>query len=575
MSEIIGYEFKHSIYVESLANTTDDAVIIKERIHYADGTTKPNLRVKRNPQVPYYVVRESQRTFKQKRAWIRKDTCREYTSNKRMLAENAAKTLKQSLNGGMKVLNRNPYLAGTDISPNVLIKHEYKQRWGELASYYTTCHLDIETDMINKGKKIIMVSVSMGGKVFQAICRDFVKGIEDPIGKIRALLRGEIIPRLRESEIHRLKKLKQAFDKVDIVIDDEIILVDTPAQAVRETFVRVHTWKPDILSVWNLPFDLGHMVKALESEGFDPAETFCDPDLPRDLKKFKFREGAAKILDANGKAASKDPWDRWHDVQAPSSFFWVDQMSARRFIRKHLPKESSYGLGDVMKKEIKHGKLPIDASITLTGPNWHREMQLNHRIGYCAYNQFDNLGAQKLDETTLDLCFTFPAQCGYSELSSYGSQGRKLADDLYFFLKDEGFILCGVSDKMETEMDKYSVSLEGWISTLSAHLVHHEMGKRILKESKGVFTKIVKLVLDIDVKSSYPSTGVWANLARDTIFRVMCSMVGVDFEQQRRAGLNIPSGRVNAIDIGVTICNMPRPVEAMRMFEKYLEKKAA
>lgn len=593
--KIIGYEFKHSSYVVSSANDTDDAVIIKEQIHYDDNTQEPNIRIIRNYQKPFYVVKDSYRKFKQKRTWVEKDWCREYHSNQRMLKLAAAKALKMGTSGGMKLINRSPYIAGTDISPQVLLKHQYKTKHPDLVSYNTTCHLDIETNMIGRGRDINMISVSMKDKIFQAVTTDYVGTMQDPIGKIRAAHATEITPLVWEHKVKPFwtKKMKERGLKedtytfemwleefkgnypltyLDVQLDLEVILVDTPGAAVIETFKRVHAWKPDILSIWNLPFDLGHMVRALEKEGIDPKDVFCDPDIPDDLKYFNFREGAAKIEDANGKAESKDPWDRWHAVTAPSSFFWADQMSVRRFVRRHLSKEPSYGLGSILEKEMGHGKLKGDNLTRATGPDWHVDMQKNHKIFYCIYNQWDNIGAQYLDEKCLDLCFVFPNQCQFSELQSYGSQGRKLGDDLYFFLLEEGYILSGVSDIMESEMDKHSVTLEGWICTLSAHLIHHEMGRKILTESGGVFTKIVKLVLDIDVKSSYPSTGVWMNIARDTIYRVMCSMVGIDFEQQRRAGLNISSGRVNAIDIGTTICNMPRPVEWMTKMDRRLRE---
>lgn len=591
MAKVIGYEYKHSSYVVSEKNDTDDAIIVKEQIHYDDGTKEPNIRILRNYERPFYIVREKFRTFKQKRAWVRIENCREYTSNQRMLKVAAAKALHAGTQGGMKVLNRNPYLYGTDITPQVLLKKKYRDKYPDLISPNTTCHLDIETDMLSRKREIIMISVSMGKKIFQAVLDSYLGTIPEPLEQIRELNEKEITPKLYEIELRKaFEKLKKKNEtladitfeewlkvvdegqlpvkKEDVRFDLEVIRVKTPAEAVVETFKRVHAWKPDILSIWNLPFDLGQMTKALQKEGYDPKYVYCDPAIPDDLKYFKFREGAAKIEDANGNAESKDPWDRWHHVTAPSSFFWADQMSVRRFVRRHMSKEPSYGLGDILIKEINHGKLKGDVNLRSTGANWHREMQKLYKLIYCIYNQWDNIGAQKLDEKTTDLSFVFPAQCGYSEWSSYGSQGKKLADDLYFFLKDEGWIIGGVSDQMETEMDKYSVSLEGWICTLSAHLIHHEMGRRILEESDGVFTKIVKWVLDIDVKSSYPSTGVWMNISRDTIYRVMCSMVGIDFEQQRRAGLNISSGKVNSIDICMNICNMPRPVEMLRAYER-------
>lgn len=566
--DILGYEFKHASYAPKQDSYKDDLILVKEVVHMKDGRKIPNLRYIRNFQRPYYITLESQRKHKDKRVWEHKDNLRMYECTQAELVSEVQKKLKAG-RGGMKVMNRNPFLYGTDISSTVLVKHKYMHQYPDLKTEYRVAHLDIEFDVTYGTDKINMISISCGTEVYQFITKHYAGTNPNFVEEVRACYEREVVPKLRAIDTQD-DKVFNFFSKRKIVHDFNlhIEIVDDEFEAVQGIFDKLHNVvKPDMLSIWNLPYDTSKMVQAIKRRGFEPEDIFCDPSIPKDYRYFKLIEGAAKVLDANGVAESKDPCDRWHKVHCPSNFFWADQMSVRRAVRKHLNKESSYALGRVLEKTFGFGKLKGDSAISQTGLDWHKHMQRHSKVFYCVYNMFDNIGAQLLDEVTLDLRSTFPAQCGYSDLHSYGSQGRKLADDFYFDLFDRGYILSGVSDQMEKEMDKHLVPLDGWISTLSAHLVHPDMLNKILEDLPESLTKIIKWVLDIDVKSSYPSTGVWMNLAQETTKWAMCRIRGVSMEEQRRAGLNLVSGKVNSIDIMVNICGAPTTMQLLQRFK--------
>lgn len=563
--DIAGYEYKHSTYVVSNNNPNSDLILVKENIHLKNGDVVPNLRRIRDFKRPYYITRESQRKYKEKRVWESLENVRRYECTQAELAGDIQRKLKSG-RGGVKTLNRSPYLYGTDMTSSVLVKHQYMTKFPDFKTNYKVAHLDIEFDVVDGTDSINMISISCQGKVYQAVTRAYIGTTIDFFGKIRQCYEQEVVPILSAVD----NKIKQFVEKgIKHEFELNFYEAEDECDAVLWIFRQLHhVIKPDMLSVWNLPYDTKKMMQALSRRGIAHEDVFCDPSVPDEFKYFKLKEGEAKIFDANGVAESKDPCDRWHRVTAPSNFFWVDQMSVRRMVRKHLNKEPSYSLGNILYKELGFGKLKGDKGIRSTGIDWHKHMQRNEKIFYCVYNMFDNIGAQLLDEKTEDLRSTFPAQCGFSELQSYNSQGRKLADDFYFDLLEKGYILTGTSDKMEKELDKYLVPLDGWISTLSAHLIHEEMGNRVLKEHPATFTKVVKWVLDIDVKSSYPSTGVWMNLSQETTKRSMCRIVGVDFEEQRRAGLNLCAGRVNAVEIIVKLCKAPTQLQMLQRFCK-------
>lgn len=565
---ILGYEFKNALMVRSSESYSDDMIVVKENIHFKNGETKPNLRFIKNFKRPWYLTRESQRNHKDKKVWEHVDNLLKYECTQSEMTSEISKRLF-GLRGGLKTLNRSPYLYGTDVQSTVLVKHQYMNKFPDLKTFYKVAHLDIEFDVIDGTDSINMISVSCGANVYQFITKQYVGTIPNFVEKVVACYEKEIPPLLeqadRETKQFKSKGIQHKFNLQVEIVEDEF-------EAIQKIFEILHTKeKPDILSIWNLPYDTKKMIQAIQRAGWDPAEIFNDPNVPKEFRFFDLKEGLAKVPDANGVFESKDPCDRWHKVQSPGHFFWADQMSVRRAVRKHLNKEPSYALGNVLFKEFGFGKLKGDVGIRSTGIDWHKHMQRDEKVFYCVYNMFDNIGAQLLDEKTLDLRSTFPTQCGYSDMQSYGSQGRKLADDMYFDLLDRGYVLTGTSDKMEREWDKFLVPLDGWISTLSPHLIEQAMGKQILEDYPESFSKIVKWVLDIDVKSSYPSTGVWANLSQETTKRAMARIVGVTMDEQRRAGINLCAGRVNAVEIMTKIRKAPTQLQLLQRFCKKYE----
>lgn len=580
MPKVIGYEFKNASYVTSKYNQDDDAVIVKEVIHYDNGDQKPNLRILKNYERSFYVVLDRYQRFNDKRVYFDKDKMKEYRCTQRGMTDMIKRVTRMGgAQATLKYLNNNPYLFGTDIRSTTLIKQEYMTRWPDLKSNYRTAHLDIEREVEGpkNDRRINMISVTIGNKVFQYVARYYLdKDEERFIQEIRDTYKDtvvKILDGLYNTDDPKLKKKYKVMPRRDF--DLKIEVVENEWDLVTRIFEDIHREEPDILSVWNLAYDLKQMEIALKRGDILPENVFCDPRVPMEFRDYRFMEGRSSIPDANGKAENVDVMERWHRVYAPSTFFWADQMVIRRLIRKHKSKEPSYKLGRILEKTFGFGKLKGDDCPDNINPetvDWHKWMQRWRKVFYCVYNIFDNIGAQLLDDFTTDLKITFPQQCGVSDLESYGSQGRKLGDDNYFFMYRRGKILAGVSDTMETELDKYSVTLDGWICTLASHLVNVEMGNAILADFPEQFTKAILWVLDIDVKSSYPSTGVWMNISRETLFRVMCRIMGVDFEDQRRMGLNLPSGRVNSINIMRTICQAPRQIE---MLERFVAKTGA
>lgn len=559
----VGYEFKHAAYVPSMRNDEDECIFVKEVIHYDDGSTKPNIRAWKNYERPFWITKDRREghVHKEKKPWETLDNVREYRATQRLTPREVIKAVGYGQAGSIKMVNRNPYVYGTDISSTSLLKKEYRTRYPTCNTPYTVAHLDIETDMTGSSNNdIIMISVVMGAKCFQIVTKQCMGTNPRFQEDVKKLFEQEIPPMMddvwtrkfwdKKKQKYTLEPFK--YELIQLVAEDE-------ADAVMQTFKWLHEQMPDYLAIVNVPFDMGKMARALERRNINPADVFCDPRVPREYRKYKLIEGQSRIEDANGKGAAIPPHQRWHKVYCPASFFVIDQMCTRWGIRKHKPNEGSYSLDAVLHRVLGVGKLKGDGMTRSSGADWHREMQRHHMVFYAVYNTFDNIGASWHDLYTKDLSMTVDNIIGNSDLISYGSEGKKLYDDQYYKYLAKGKVICGISDQMESELDQLLITLDGWISTLSPTMIHNSMRNALIKGKPNMLTMIILFVLDIDVKSSYPSTGVWANLDSLTICRQMCKILGIDVLTTQRAGLDLTAGRVNAIDILNNICKYPRP----------------
>lgn len=75
-------------------------------------------------------------------------------------------------------------------------------------------------------------------------------------------------------------------------------------------------------------------------------------------------------------------------------------------------------------------------------------------------------------------------------------------------------------------------------------------------------------VYDLDCVSTYPTTGEVMNISRETTFRELTSMEGIDEEVQRRAGINLTGGKMNALEICTDTMFFPDLHDLLDEFKK-------
>lgn len=554
---VIGHECKHALYFTANDGSPNDCLVVKEWIHYADGTKEPNMRFVRNYERPFWVTRKELRKHNDKKEWEYKSRLQEFKSTQIKLVQAVGRALERpGLSGNLRMVARSPYVYGFDVTTPVLIKHSYMEKWPALKdNLNTVAVLDIETDMVLPTNhpdhgKMIMGSVTMKDKARIVVLESYIKGIHDWEAKLQEKFRHY----LGEYQEKRGIKL-------------EIVSAKTPGEAAFKLVQCAHEWKPDILTIWNMDFDIPKLCKVLEEEGYDLAEVWSDPATPKQFKYFKYIQGAAQKVTQSGKVLPLHPAERWHVVECPASFYVLDAMCVYLKIRIAKGKEASYSLDYILQKHLGIRKLKFEEANGYVGGKWHTFMQTNYKLEYCVYNLFDCISTEMLDEVTTDLCRMVSLLCGHSEYHRFPSQPRRTCDDLHFFCLERGLVAATTSDKMQDDLDQHVVSINDWIVTLPSYLVTDD-GIQAIEELPNVRTQMRAHVADLDVEGTYPNVEIIANISKETTARELSKIEGIDEQVQRSVGINLSGGFVNAVEICVGLYKAPTMDELLAKFKE-------
>lgn len=472
LSKPLSYECRFAFYSKS--NQSDDDIhFVKEIQHFADGTTKPTTRIIKNKKFPFYVTKKGAQNHSSKKEAEKIDNLIKYESTATKLTTNAARALGMSwFNGSLRDLHKNPYIYGTDMLSTTRVKMSYMQKWPDKITPYTVACFDTETDVLYGSDQILMATVSFKERVFTAVQKSFVTGYVDV-----------------ENRLQQLASLYIGDDIKARNIKIEFIIVDTELDVVKRCMEKSHEWQPDFLAVWNLSFDMNKIIEACDRAKVAPETILNDPSVPDEYKTFKFKMGAAKKVTASGKVMNYKPSQRWHSVNSPASFYWIDAMCAYRQIRTGRPEEPSYALDAILEKNIKRNKLKFEQASEYTDLEWHKFMQKNHPLEYIIYNVFDCVGMEILDEKTLDLSLTLPMFARATDFGNFNSQPKRLCDDLYGFYMERGWVFGTTSSEMAEEEDEETAKLSDWIIALPAEL-NYNTGLKVIKDNPDYNTNI-------------------------------------------------------------------------------------
>ena len=445
--EITGRECKHITRIPE-SESNPDAFVVKELLHYSDGSTKPNLRVITNFKRPFYVTKEHYRRNKQKKESEELDRLNLHYSTDSQLGKNIAIRLGAMYVGktNLRDVRDSPYVYGIDVSTKAIIKKKYMDKYPNLSTPNTVAALDIENDVTTE--EITVISLVMNDKIYTVMTEKFLaqKGITNPKEKLDYLF-DKYAP---ESEI------KNNATRTYEVVPNEM-------DAIRAVLRVSHEWKPDFIAIWNITYDISFMLNVCKKYGVDPKDIFSSPEVPKNLRYFKFKEGMKQKLTESGKYTPINIEEQWHYIEVPSYSYWIDAMSAHRYIRaggKSVP--GGYSLDNILEQELGSNfkKLKFEEDIRYKGIEWHKYMSKEHPLKYVIYNIWDCASMIELDKKTKDLSHVLTLLSGISPYDIFNSGPKKIIDSMHFFYLERNKVLAA---KPTVQPEDKLLGLNDWI----------------------------------------------------------------------------------------------------------------
>lgn len=558
---IKGIECKFAVHSPAKSANHPDYHIVKELVTYDDDTTEQRIVTLENFQRPYYLTKREHRNHKQKKEWEDISKLDMFMTTQSDLTFNIARKLgiKKKRTPTVRELGNNPYLYGAGLTSTAYIKHQYQTKYPGYDSAFTVGTFDTETDMLFGTEETIIATAALGDESVVFVNRWFLDGVASPNSQF-------------ENDVEKYigKHLKQM---------PEFFIVNSEIDCFREMFKWFHVRKPDILSAWNIKYDIEKFLEACKRAKVKPEDIVSDPEIPKGARYFKFTEGRTKKITASKREIAINPSSQWHNVQATSSFFFLDAMATYKYVRLGEPEERSYSLDAILGKELKDiKKLKIPEADKYIDGEWHKFMQTHYKIAYCVYAAFDTISMIFLERKTRDLSLSVPVLSGIADFNEFNSlpkgQMCKFYQECLLHDKIVGTVPQPKGfDEQLSEEDLYEeldeeygdekprgpdepLSLKGWIVTLPEN-TQLDVGTCCIIEDDGHKTKIRGICIDADAISSYPFSTIAFNLSKETTCREIIDIHEIPEDTFRKQGINLVYGPVNAIEYCSVMMNFP------------------
>lgn len=565
--DIVARECKHITYTTSSGEgSRDDMLTIKEYLILKDGRRIPNIRLRKNYERPYWVTKPHFRTHPDKIQFEDLARVDMFKSTQMNLRQDICFRLGHGNPAhGVKMLARSQYLYGLDAGPEVFMKQTYAQKWPDTFRPNKVTVIDSETDVFGDWTRPILWSaVNDDGIDLYVAHREWCPEITDYTTQVVAEFKlalvdwqQQVIKKLKNKETGEYPSFLDDIMKMPLRVHELGDHAGITAGMVND----LHDTQPDIVTGWNVMYDVKVIEASCQHAGIDIVDLVSDDRVPYEFRNVFIKQGQAVKRTASGREMRLDPQERWDISLTTSSWRIQDAMQTYWQLRKAKGKESGgYGLDAVLTRQLGIGKVKYDvedSSIPSGTLHWHMDMQKNHKVRYGVYNIFDSLGLWVLDKKNSDLSSQISMLAGPCDYSRFNSQPTINAIDMMFsIMKRRQKIICATSDQMADENDAKVMGKDGWIVTFPSHNVV-DTGLCLFEDMPDVRSMVHVFNSDADVETTYPTAEIIQNLSKETTMNEPCKIRGVGREVQRHASINLTGPQENCIEIVETICKMP------------------
>lgn len=469
--QVLSRECKHATYTVG-ASGQHDALVVKEWITFKDQSRYPTLRVIEDYKRPAWVTKEPYRDHPDKIQFEDLKRVDQFKCRQMDLQQEIYNRIRYgNPSWPVRRLARKPYVYGCDFGSEVYLKQSYMDKWPGAFRPNLVTVIDCETDVWDEGFKPILWSEVNDDEIILYYSRKWAKEHPNYEDDVRAEY-ANTIPQYMEQIKKKLsnKRTGEYPSWIDKVLTMPLRFVpgDDDVDITQQCTTHLHLTQPDIVTGWNVFFDVSVIHDTAMRAGILPETWMCDPRVPDEYKLAFLKEGPSRKVTAAGRDMQLAPQERWHLMIHSASFRISDSMQLYWQLRKAKGKENGgYGLDAVLTRQIGVGKVKLtveDSDIPPGTLHWHMEMQKKYKVPYGVYSIMDSVGLKCQEYKNNDLSSQISALAGSLDYSQFNSQPKINAADQHFYaIKHRDKVMCTTSDEMETELDKSIIDRMGWI----------------------------------------------------------------------------------------------------------------
>lgn len=513
---------------------------------YDDGSSVHTTQLKlfKDPVRPFWVTLPEYRNHEYKKEFEDIDKCEQFLCHDSALTESVANALGVYgyRKNNLKAMCDSPYLYGADIETPVLIKMNYVRNTPPgILPVITRGMLDIESETTGD-KRIVAITFIHEQQIFTAALAEYCR-IHLGNDKFRTANESDCLEVIDKIIGEDLKE--NNFTLRFTICQSEIALI-------KWIFDRINECKTDLIGVWNLGYDIPHILFRIEQNKCNPEDIICPTDIDSSYRFVEYKEDKMDVQHFT---------DKWHWFSYAGYSQFIDSMCLYARLRKVSGRESSYALNDIAAKVLGRGKIKF-GEIT---NHWYAQ---NYKfLDYIAYNINDVILTKLMDDITTDLNSLINLS-GVSLLSQFSRQTVMLRNDAYEYGRAYGKVPAAAGTNMFTEYDKLQLKAGGAVLP-----PNKAAGVTVpVLEEGNIPSQVAIMAVDCDYSSMYPTTISSFNISKETALSTVIRINGYDQRCVEDLFSMISQPDINAIPICHSYFNLPSYQEMDTLFSKGLSR---
>ena len=470
--KVIARECKHGTYsVDRTFQENSDMLTVKEYLTLDSGVIIPNIRTIKDYKSPYWTTKKHLRTHPEKIEFEDLDNLDMHRSTRiNLRADLCFKLGRGNPRNPLRMLARSPYVYGLDVAPEAFVKQTYIDKWPDSITPNHVTVVDVETDMRADFKKAILWSMVNDDEIVLYVSRQWTEDMSHYEDDVREEYHEVLDAWYLDIE----NKLRSKDGSYPTYLDHfknlplRFVTLDDHFEITREMMSDLHKSNTDIVTGWNLFYDMSSASENFTDAGYDPTDFFSDAAVPEQFRSLYLKPGPAYTISASGVKNNLGYEQRWDTMLSTSTFKMVCAMQTHWQLRKAKGKElGGYGLDAIGQRHLGAGKVNFKKSasrIQAGSAPWHFDMQANFKVRYGVYAIFDSVLVKIKEMKDSDLTHQITALAGACDYSRFNSQPTINSTDMLFTgIKEQRKVICSTSDDMIAPLDKLTLGLHDWM----------------------------------------------------------------------------------------------------------------